>query len=202
MSKDIAYYRRVMGALQQGAEASRAEREPEPAMRHLTRLAREVMGDPDSGKKPGALKPGERDFKVSGIFFAAPARDHLILFADHDFPPEQRHLRISITDSRPGYTVRTGEPVVVENTDSDAMFRQILSSARMGSAVYAPMVWQGSVLGMFNIAAQARNTHDKTDLAVAMQFANLAAATWIALGGPKHLEAVAAKLGPWSAARI
>jgi GAF domain-containing protein len=198
MTKSATYYEGVIRGLQAGAEASRAETDPEVAVAHLTRIARDVMGNPDAGKEPGAIKPGERDFKVSGIFFAAPKRDHLVLFADHDFPAEQRHLRISINDSRPGHTVRTGEPVVVPNTDNDGMFRKILKSARMGSAVYAPVIWQGQTLGMFNIAAQARNTYDKADLEVGMAFANLAAATWIAKGGPEFLAGVVSALPPWA----
>jgi GAF domain-containing protein len=194
--KDLAYFERVTRGLQEAAEATRRETDPEAALRHLTRIASDVLGDLDSGRRPGALKPDERDIKVSGIFFAAPKRDHLILFADHGFPAVQRHLRISITDSRPGHTVRTGEPVVLPNTDKDTMFRQILKTARMGSAMYAPVVWQSEVLGMFNIAAQARNTYDATDLKVAMLFANLAAATWVALDGPRYLAGVASALPP------
>ena len=196
--KDLGYFERVMLGLQQAAEASRGETDAEAAVEHITRIARDVLGDPDSAKRPGALRPGERDIKVSGIFFAAPKRDHLLLFADHGFPAEQRHLTISITDSRPGHTVRTGEPVVLRNTDNDAMFRQILKTARMGSALYAPVVWQAQVLGMFNIAAQARNTYNATDLKFALLFANLAAATWVALDGPHDLARVVSALPPWS----
>ena len=196
--KDVAYFERVMRGLQEAAEAARRETDPEAALRHITRIARDVLGDPDAGTRPGTPEQDERDIKVSGIFFAAPKRDHLILFADYGFPTEQRHLRISITDSRPGHTVRTGEPVVLPNTDRDTMFRQILKTARMGSAVYAPIVWQSEVLGMFNVAAQARNTYDATDLEVAMLFANLAAATWVALDGPRYLAGVASALPPWT----
>jgi len=199
--KDLGYFERVTQGLQEAAAASRGETDPEAAVGHMTRIARDVLGDPDSAKHPGALKPGERDIKVSGIFFAAPKRDYLILFADHGFPAEQRHLRINISDSRPGYTVRTGEPVVLPNTDNDAMFRQILKTARMGSAMYAPVVWQSQVLGMFNIAAQARNTYDTIDLKIALLFANLAAASWVALNGPHYLAGVASALPSWSPIR-
>ena len=202
LSQDQCYFERAISALEQSTVLARGERDPETAMRHFTRVSRAVLGDLDAGKKPAAIKEGERDFKVSGIFFAAPSRDHLILLADHDFPPEQRYLRISIEDSRPGFTVRTGTPVVVPNTDFDQSFRKILSSARMGSALYAPMKFGGQTLGMFNIAAQARNTYDLTDLQIAMLFANQAAATWIALGGPAYIAGVAQALGPWQASPV
>jgi GAF domain-containing protein len=195
-SYDTDYYQRVTRGLQEAAAASRRETDPEAALSHLTRIACKVLGDPDSGKHPGALKPGERDIRASGIFFATPGREHLILFAEHGFPAEQRHLRISIMDSRPGHTVRTGEPVVLPNTDEDRQFRQILKTARMGSALYAPIVWRSEIIGMFNVAAQARNTYDASDLEMAMLFANLAAATWIAGNGPSYLAGVASALPP------
>jgi hypothetical protein len=202
LSREPSYFERAISGLHQATVLARRERHPEAAVRHFTRVARAILGDPDAGKKPGSLKPGERDFKVSGIFFAAPARDHLILLADHDFPADQRYLRISIDDSRPGFTVRTGTPVVVPNTDHDQSFRKILSSARMGSAVYAPVMWGGQALGMFNIAAQARNTYDVSDLEIAMLFANQAAATWMALDGPAYISGIAEVLGPWQAEPI
>lgn len=187
--KDATYFERVMRGLREAAEKSQLEPEPEGALRQITHQAWAVLGDPDAGKRPGGLKPGERDFKVSGIFFITRRRDQLMLMAEHEFPAEQHRLRISITDSRPGYTARTGEPVVASNTDNDPMFRQILKTARMGSAVFVPLVWQSEVLGVLTVAAQARNTYDTTDLEIAILFANLAAATWIALDGPNYLAA-------------
>ena len=94
--------------------------------------------------------------------------------------------------------MRTGEPVVLSDTYSDAMFRQILKTARMGSALYAPLLWRSDVLGVLNIAARARNTYDAGDLEAALLFAGLAAATWMAMGGPEHLAAVTSALPPWT----
>jgi GAF domain-containing protein len=199
MIRDADYFERVTGGLRAAAELSRRESDPERALVPLTRAAGEVLGDREAGRRLGALKPGERDFVCSGIFFAAPAQDHLILLAEHGFPPEQHRLRIDIGDSRPGHTVRTGEAVVLSNTDRDPMFRQILKTARMGSALYLPMVWQGRVFAMFNVAAQARGTYEETDLRLGLLFADLAAATWIALDGPRFLAELAASLPPWPA---
>src|SRR5690606_5504452 len=112
--------------------------DPEAALRCFTGSAMQALGDPEAYREPGALRPDERHFAIGAAFMVAPAREHMILFADFGFPPEQRHLRIAICDSRPGHTVRTRLSAVVPNTDEDGMFRQILSSARMGSAMYAP----------------------------------------------------------------
>src|SRR5262245_50320340 len=164
MARDVDYYERVARGLREAAERSRRESDPEQAMRHLTLAATQVLGDTDASKRPGSLKSGEASMTCSGIFFAAPRRDHLVLLAEPGYPPEQRRARIDINDSRPGYTVRTGEPVALPNTDEDHLFRQILSTARVGSTLYLPVVWGQEVIGMFNCAAQARYTYDETDI--------------------------------------
>jgi hypothetical protein len=60
------------------------------------------------------------------------------------------------------------------------------------------MKWGGDVIGMFNVAAMARYTFEETDTRTGILFADLAAATWMALGGPRHLAAIIASLPPWS----
>ena len=122
----------------------------------------------------------------------------MILLADHGFPASQRHARISTTDSRPGHAVQTAMPAVVPNTDADPIFRQILASGRVGCSMYVPMIWSGQVIGMFNTAAQARYMYDETDLRLQVLLANLAAATWMARGGPRHIAALVARLPPWA----
>jgi hypothetical protein len=59
----------------------------------------------------------------------------------------------------------------------------------VGSAVFVPLVWQPEALGVLTVAAQVRNTYDTTDLEIAILFANLVAATWIALDGLNDLAA-------------
>ena len=198
MPRPTDFHARGFDALETANAAAWRESDPEQAVRHFTRATRALLGDPDAALRPGAVKPGETQFIVSGIFFIAPTRDHMILFADNGFPPEQRHARISVTDSRPGHTVTTGKPAVVPNTDEDPIFRQILSSGRVGCSVYVPVMWKGEVIGMFNTAAQARRMYDKADLQVQVIAAALAAAVWTGLDGPVILRDVATRLGPWS----
>jgi hypothetical protein len=200
MPKDPNYYDRVLGGLQRASELSRLETDPEKAVSHFTRITREALGDPDGPSRPGALKPGETQFSSSCVFFIAPKRDHMVMCADHGFPPEQRHAQISVTDSRPGHTVQTKTPAVVPNTDEDKIFRQILASGRVGCSIYVPVMWQGEVIGMFNTACKARYMFDETDMRMQMLYANLAGATWMALGGPAYLANLVAKLKPWAPA--
>lgn len=195
MPYDIAYYERVTRGLLEAAAASRQETDPERALTHITRYARDSLGDPAARERPGAITRGDPDFTISGIFFVAPKRDHMVLLADSGY--DQRLARIGIADSRPGHTVRTGEPAFLANTDHDRLFRQILAKGRVGSTLYLPMKWDGEVLGMFNCAAMARYTYAETDTRTGLAFANLASATWMALGGPRYLADLVASLPPW-----
>lgn len=198
MSDD--YEARVFAALADALAESRDAPDPEAAVRCFTAATRRVLGDPARLARPDALKPGETQFVVSGCFFVAPSRDHMILCASNGFPADQNHARISATDSRPGHTVQTGIPAVVPNTDVDPIFRQILASGVVGCSLYVPVFWDGRVIGMFNTAAQARHFFDGRDLATQVAFAAAAGATWMAKGGPAYLAAVSATLPAWKAA--
>jgi len=195
---DLAYYERVARGLARAAELSRRETDPETALRHITECARTCVGDPTARERPGAINPGDPDFVISGIFFVALARDHMVLVVDNGF--DLRLARIAINDSRPGHTVQTGEPAFLANTDHDRLFRQIIPKGRVGSSLYLPMKWADEVIGMFNVAAMARYTFDEPDLRTGILFADLAAATWMALGGPEYLRKLSATLPPWKAA--
>jgi hypothetical protein len=84
--------------------------------------------------------------------------------------------------------VRYQRPVVLANTDESPDFSQILKTARMGSAVFGPMFWRGQMLGQTITAAQARYTYSAIDLDIFMGFAHVAAAVYIAHGGPEWLR--------------
>jgi len=53
------------------------------------------------------------------------------------------------------------------------------------------MVWRGQMLGQVLTAAQARNTYSPIDLDIFMGFAHVAAAVYIAHGGPAWLRTLA-----------
>ena len=178
-------------ALQALARATRAAcvaPGPEEALRELTAVCPALLGDTAAYVQPGALKPGERQFSVCGAFMVTPDGRENILLADVGFPPEQRRLRIDIELGHPGWVVRHRKPLLLANTDLDVEFEQILKTARMGSALYAPMLWKGELLGQLVLASQARYTYAETDLDVLVTFAEVATALWIAHDGPSFLR--------------
>jgi len=180
-----------------GREANQAA-DAEAAIHAVTRRASE-LGDPGAHARPGSLDPGQKQFFVSGGFLITPDRDFLMLVGNTGFPAEQRRLMVPIDGGNPGWVVRNRRSLVLPNTDDDRSFRQYLKTSRMGSALYAPLLWQGEILGLILVAAQARNTFSADDLAVLDGLAPLAAASWVALGGPAWLASTYPPADAWRA---
>ena len=178
----------ALARLAEATRAANASPDVESALRHLTAGTQEVLGDKEAHLRPGGLRAGERQFTNAGIFLITPDRHSNLLVAEHGFPPEQYRLRIPIDLGHPGQVVHTQRPVVLANTDESPDFRQILKTARMGSAMFGPMVWRGQMLGQILTAAQARHTYSALDLDIFMGFAHVAAAVYIAHSGPEWLR--------------
>lgn len=159
------------------AAASR-ESQTEAALTHLTRFAHAALGDHAAAGRPGALLPGERDYRVSGVFVVTPDRRYNMLVANHGFPPEQRRLAIPIEWNHPGEVVRTSRPIHLANTDEHGTFRQFLSTSKMGSSIYFPIFSPSGPVAQIVAAAQARWTYSKEDLARLGHLADAAAAVW------------------------
>lgn len=189
--RDVAaLHRFAVAQLAESGRAASTADDAESALAELTGAVFSLLGDRRAHERPGALKAGEHQFFVAGIFLVTPARDAHLLVAEHGFPPDQHRLRIPIDAAHPGWVYQHQVPLLLANTDEHADFKQILRTARMGSALYGPMLWRGEMLGQLIVAAQARNTFDDADLAVLMAFAELCTATYVARGGPTLLDSL------------
>ena len=101
--------------LAEAIRAANGARDVESALGHLTAATREALGDKEAHLRPGGLKAGERQFTVSGIFLITPDRQHNLLVAEHEVPPEQHRLRIPLDLGHPGWVVQYQRPVCPEN---------------------------------------------------------------------------------------
>jgi hypothetical protein len=171
-----------------GAQALAADG-PEDALRALTRFCHDALGDHAAHRRPGALKEGERDYRVSGVFLVTPDAGWHMLVGNTGFPPDQARLMIPIEGGHPGRVMRSGHPLLLANTDEDTGFRQYLKTSRMGSSAYAPMFWRGRFVGQIVMAAQARWTYGPADLDALVVASRLAAAVFVAQGGVDWLAA-------------
>ncbi len=169
------------------ARAAANAEDAEAALCEVVHAALRITGDATAHQHPGALKPGERHFHVSGVFMVSPDETAHILLAEWGFPPEQHRLYYPLDTGHPGWVWKNEQALILENTDEHADFKQILKTARMGSAIYAPMIWQNRFIGHLICAAQARNTYAPSDLVRLRVLSALAAAVYMAKSGPDQL---------------
>lgn len=160
----------------------------EQALHRIGLTAIDCLGDKEAVNRPGGLLTGETDHALTAFFLITPARDSMVLLAESGWPPEQRRLVIDIAEGRPGWVIANRKALVLPNTEEDQVFTQIVNTRRMGSSMYAPLLWKGEPLGLVSIARQARHTFCAADIAALEAFAGLAAAAWIAHGGPALLR--------------
>ena len=147
----------------------------------------DLLGDREAHLAPGALKAGQHQFFVAGCFLVPPGAEGHILVAEHGFPAEQHRLRIPIDIGHPGQVYASRQPLMLADTDEHADFEQILKTARMGSALYAPLLRADAMHGQLIMAAQARHTFSAPDLAVLRGFATLACEALFARDGEAFL---------------
>ena len=162
---------------------------PEEAIRGLVQAYFDRLGDREAQLAPGALKPGERQYFVAGAFMVTPDKRYHMLVGNVNFPPEQQRLMVPIDGGHPGWVYAHRSKLILKNTDEHHQFRQYLKSSRMGSTIFAPMIWKGQFLGQIVMAAQARHTMRDADLDVLVACSRVATGAWVAHGGPAWLAA-------------
>ena len=171
--------------LEQAGVSAATETIPEMALRAILEQLYNNLGDRDG---PFDLPEGVSQFFVAGAFLVTPDKDWHMLAAGLGFPPEQNRLMIPIDGGHPGWVRANGEALYLPDTDAEAgSFKQYLKTARMGSAIYAPMIWQGKFLGQIVMAGRAPNSLHPKDFALMRAAAPLAAAVYVAKGGLEWL---------------
>jgi hypothetical protein len=181
-------HRTAVRLLTEATRAANRAAGPEDALAACTRVPPTFLGDRDAHRRPGGLKDGERQFSVCGVFLLTPDGRENLLVADVGFPSEQHRLRIPSDLAHPGWVVKHKRPLLLANTDHDRDFTQILKTARMGSALFAPMFVQDAYVGQLVLASQARDTYAQDDLDILLGFADVAAAQWRAHDGAAWLR--------------
>jgi len=184
---ELGDLRPALAALDTAGAAAAAADGPEAAIHALASAYYALLGDREAHLRDGALKPGERQYFVAGGFFVSPDTRYHMLVGSVNFPAEQQRLCVPIDGGHPGWVYANRSTLILKNTDDHGAFRQYLKTSRMGSTIFAPMIWQGHFHGQMIMAAQARHTMRDVDLAVLVAYTRIATAAWIAHGGPAWL---------------
>jgi len=179
----------ILGLIESAGQAALDADNAEAAIRVLARACFDTLGDREAHLRPGALLPGERQYFIAGAFMVAPDLRHHMLVGNIGFPPEQERLMVPIDGGHPGRVYASRRKLILENTDQHGEFRQYLKTSRMGSTLFAPMIWKGQFLGQLVMAAQARYTMRECDLEAIVALSRVATGAWVAHGGPAWLAA-------------
>ena len=165
---------------------------PEEAIWCITRALPALLGDRAAALAPNAFRedPPPAVGAAAAAFMLSPCRRYHVITAPVNFRPEQHLERVAIELGHPGEVARTRRPMLLRDTALHAGFVKILQSFRAGSSMFAPLLWKGDYLGVLMCANAARNTFGESDLITHQGFAALAAALWMAHGGPSWLAAI------------
>ena len=179
----------ILAAMEQAGQAALDADGPESAIRVLAQACLEHLGDREAHLKPGALLAGERQYMIAGAFLVTPDEKFHMLVGSIGFPPEQERLLVPINGGHPGQVYASRTKLILKNTDDHGAFRQYLKTSRLGSTIFAPMIWRKRFLGQLIMAAQARHTMRDEDLAALVAMSRIATGAWVAHGGPAWLQA-------------
>ena len=167
---------------------AQTENAVETILKAFSTAAMKTLGDSSAAKIPGNLKANEYQFSVAGFFLHIPERKESCLVAEQGFPVEQHRLCIPDDVGHPGWVVKHKKPLLLSNTDEHSDFKQILKSARMGSAMYSPMISSGTFIGQFITASQARQTYRIQDHEIHQVYTSCANLVFNALNGSSILK--------------
>ncbi len=174
--------------LEQAAAFGAAAVGPEPALRAMLSPLHAQLGLRDGGAD---LPSGADQFFVAGAFLVTPDAGWHMLTANIGFPPEQTRLMIPIDGGHPGRVRKSEIPLHLPDTQAVAgAFKQYLKTARMGSAIYVPMMWQGHFLGQIVLAGFAPNSLRTVDFSTMCAAGPMAAALWMANNGQQWLQSM------------
>jgi hypothetical protein len=189
--RDLAsFYRQATETLAAVAAKGSEVAGPEQAMALVTAAAHTILGDHFRAAEPGNLQAEEKDQYACGMFFILPGGESQMLLAPQNYGPEQEYMVIATNIGHPGWVIANRKPLLLENTDDHGSFVKILKTFRAGSVVYAPIEWNGVLLGQIICAGQARTVMGDPDLKVLVALANLAASLWLAHSGPAMLQGI------------
>ena len=182
-----AFKDNVLAALERVAGDAAIAEDAEAALWCITRTLPSLLGDVDAARRPGALPEGVAPASAATVFLVTPDRQFHIIAAPVNFQAEQYHERIPITVGHPGHVAATRRGVMLADTSHHQSFVKILQTFRAASAMQVPLLWKGDYLGLLICANSARGAFEEVDYRVCEAFARLAAALWMAHGGPEWL---------------
>ena len=101
---------------------------------------------------------------VVTVFTFEADREYLSVAAAYNMNEMESSIRIPSEYGLVGTVLKMGAPLVVEDTDQEPRFRQLLEARRIRSAIYAPMKWREESYGVISVGSLRRNAFSSYDL--------------------------------------
>ncbi|RJP34116.1 MAG: GAF domain-containing protein [Actinobacteria bacterium] len=93
-----------------------------------------------------------------------PGQEQLIIAASDGVSESEANLAIPIDYGMIGTVVRDKNTILLQDTDKEQEYRQLLESQRIRSAIYTPMKWREEVYGVAFAGNQERESFNENDL--------------------------------------
>jgi HD-GYP domain-containing protein (c-di-GMP phosphodiesterase class II) len=101
---------------------------------------------------------------VVTVFAFETDREYLNVAAAYNMNEMESSIRIPSEYGLVGAVLAKGAPLVVEDTDQEPRYRQLLETRRIRSAIYAPMKWREETYGVITVGSMHRNAFNPYDL--------------------------------------
>jgi putative nucleotidyltransferase with HDIG domain len=98
------------------------------------------------------------------IFRLDPKQSQLVVAGSNGVSEMEANLSIPMDYGLTGKVLMKKEPILVEDTDLEWGYRQLLESHRIRSAIYSPMKWREEIYGVAFAGNQLRSSLGKNDL--------------------------------------
>jgi len=98
------------------------------------------------------------------VFAFESDREYLHVVASYNMSESEASIRIPSDYGLVGAVISEGEPLMVEDTDLEPRYRQLLETRRLRSAIYAPMKWRDEIYGVVTVGCVQRAAYNPYDL--------------------------------------
>ena len=98
------------------------------------------------------------------VFRFDPGAEQVDIAASHGVSESEADMRIPLDFGLIGRVIETRESVLVEDTDRESDYRQLLESQRIRSMIYAPIKWREELYGVVMAGNEERDSMGENDL--------------------------------------
>ncbi len=101
---------------------------------------------------------------VVTVFAFEPGGEYLSVASSYNMNELEASIRIPRDYGLVGLVLESGEAKMIEDTDLEPRFRQMLETRRIRSAIYAPIKWRDEAYGVITVGSVIRNNFNHFDL--------------------------------------